>query len=274
VILKLGVPGTIHRIEVNTAHFKGNYPDSCSLDVCHAPGQSFDVANVNAAEWKEALPQTKLKANRRHVFSALRQAGPATHVRFQIYPDGGVSRLRLFGRPEVSEPLAKELDRLNRLSRKKAVPVFLDCCGSKQWATRMTDSRPFAAPAELFEKADAFWEGLGPKDRLEAFRHHPPIGGKRAAAKQSSKASRWSAKEQSTAQQASPETLALLAAENRAYSEQFGYVFLICATGKTSTEILDALRRRMPNDPAVELRIAAEEQRKIMRLRLEKLLAP
>jgi allantoicase len=273
VILKLGVPGAIRRIEVNTAHFKGNYPDSCSLEVCQASDQSLDAAGAKNCKWEEILPNTKLKPNHRHIFSKVRQAGVATHVRFQIYPDGGVSRLRLYGRPEEAVSSREGLDEINRLPAKRAVQTFLDCCGSREWATCMASSRPFASAADLLAKSDSIWAALAPKDWLEAFHHHPPIGGKRAAVKRSSKASRWSAGEQSTAQRASPGTLALLTAANRSYSEKFGYIFLICATGKTSDEILQALRKRLPNDPETELRIAAEEQQKITRLRLEKLIA-
>jgi OHCU decarboxylase len=125
---------------------------------------------------------------------------------------------------------------------------------------------------ELFEAADKCWSALAREDWLEAFLHHPPIGETRAKAKQSATASRWSAKEQSSALRAAPEELESLAAQNRAYAEKFGYVFLICATGKSSEEILNALRQRLPNEPGSELHIAAEEQRKITRLRLEKLL--
>lgn len=273
VILKLGIPGTIHRIEVDTAHFKGNFPDSCSLDVTYAPGATADVSTAQALPWKEILPPTKLKANYRQVFAEIREAGPATHVRFQIYPDGGVSRLRLFGVPETSSKPKNSLERLNRLAQKAAQKAFLDCCGSCKWAERMAASRPFETAADLFAKGDQIWLELAEEDWREAFGHHPPIGGKRPVLKQSSKAGQWSTKEQSTAQSAAPETLAQLAAANRDYSEKFGHVFLICATGKTSEEILAALRQRMPNDPATELRIAVDEQRKITRLRLEKLLA-
>jgi OHCU decarboxylase len=138
----------------------------------------------------------------------------------------------------------------------------------------MAAHRPFAGEAELFEAVDKTWSALAREDWLEAFQHHPPIGETRAKARQSTTASRWSAKEQASAQKAAPEVLEALAAQNRAYAEKFGYVFLICATGKSSEEILNALRQRLPNDPDAELRIAAEEQRKITRLRLEKLLEP
>jgi allantoicase len=273
VILKLGMPGTIHRVELDTTHFKGNYPDSCSLEGADSGNQAVDASNAQALSWREVLPQAKLKANRRHIFRDVQSAGVVTHVRLQIYPDGGVSRLRIFGKPETSSRDGSGLERLNRLQPAQAIQGFLDCCGSRKWAAAMAECRPFATDKELLAAADKIWEGLKENDWLEAFHHHPPIGGKRAKAKQSSKASGWSAKEQSAMQAASPEVLAALLEENRTYAKKFGYVFLICAAGKTSDEILMSLRQRMSNLPETELRAAAEEQRKITRLRLEKLVA-
>jgi allantoicase len=272
VILKLGVPGTIHRVEVDTAHFKGNYPDSCALQAASANDSAVDALNAASLPWEEVLSNTKLKANRRHVFTKVQHAGVATHVRFQIFPDGGVSRLRVFGRPHVPADRTKSLEQFNRLPRQSAMRLLLDCCGSKKWAHQMVGRRPFASEPEFMGAAGSIWSALTRKDWLEAFLHHPPIGETRAQAKQSVTASRWSSNEQSLAQKATPEILQELASQNRAYSEKFGYVFLICATGKSSEEILKALRQRIPNDPDTELRVAAEEQRKITRLRLEKLL--
>ncbi len=98
-ILKLGAAGTIQRLEVDTAHFKGNYPESCSAEACCAPGAGKDVNALVAARWMEVLPRTKLEADTQHIFHReLRAIGDVTHVRFNIYPDGGVSRLRIFGR--------------------------------------------------------------------------------------------------------------------------------------------------------------------------------
>jgi len=272
VVLKLGVPGTILRVEVNTAHYRGNFPDSCSLEVCGAKNVAVDATNIGSQTWEEVLPKIKLKPNYRHVFSKLPHTGVATHVRFHIYPDGGVSRLRLFGQPEVITNHSINLERFNRLSRKKAAKTLLDCCGSIKWAEQLAEQRPFSNRWALFEAADAVWAELGHEDWLEAFRYHPTIGGTRAEAKQSATQSRWSATEQSAAGSAAPEVLTALAAENKTYAKKFGYVFLICATGKTSEEILSALRQRMQNHPELELPVAAEEQRKITRLRLEKLL--
>ena len=101
-ILKLGAAGRIEKLEIDTAHFKGNYPDSASLEGCFAPRAR--LAELVSSAWEELLPQSKLRPNARHLFGArqLRARGPFTHVRLRIYPDGGVSRLRLHGRAEAS----------------------------------------------------------------------------------------------------------------------------------------------------------------------------
>ena len=99
VIVKLGKPGTIEKIEVDTNHFKGNFPDACSIEICNEPDHAVDGLTHTEFDWKEILPKTKLKAHTRHFFSKeLNNVGSATHVRLNIFPDGGVSRLRVFGR--------------------------------------------------------------------------------------------------------------------------------------------------------------------------------
>lgn len=98
-IIKLGSAGTIERVEVDTAHFKGNFPESCSLEACDARGQTLAESNFDALPWTELLARTRLQAHTRHFFEdELRAVGIVTHVRFNIYPDGGVSRLRLLGK--------------------------------------------------------------------------------------------------------------------------------------------------------------------------------
>lgn len=93
-IVKLGTAGTITRVEVDTSHFKGNYPESCSLE-----GGVSANGEIGTIQWRELLPMSKLQAHTRHVFTdELSEAGVITHVRLNIFPDGGVSRLRLFGR--------------------------------------------------------------------------------------------------------------------------------------------------------------------------------
>lgn len=136
----------------------------------------------------------------------------------------------------------------------------------------MTEARPFASVKDLLAKADNLWWSLGEEDWLEAFRAHPKIGEQKAAAAQSEQARNWSAQEQSGIERAAQETKAALASGNQDYEDRFGFIFIVCATGKTSAEMLAILNERLQNDPATELRVAAEEQRKITRLRLEKLL--
>ena len=100
VIIKLGHLRIIERIVVDTTHFKGNFPDSCSLEGCFEPDTDRDVFLTNTIDWKELLPVSKLSGNQENIFSiASNQAEALTHIRFNIYPDGGVSRLRIIGRP-------------------------------------------------------------------------------------------------------------------------------------------------------------------------------
>ena len=164
----------------------------------------------------------------------------------------------------------KTLHRLNQISYEQAEAEFLKCCGSRNWARALTDARPFTDAGALFQKADSVWWSLSEEDWLEAFRAHPKIG--ESAAAQSEQARSWSTQEQSGVQEAARETKAALAAGNQKYEKRFGFIFIVCASGKTSAEMLAILDERLQNDPGTELRLAAEEQRKITRLRLEKLL--
>ena len=100
VVLRLGHRGTIEEVVVDTTHFKGNFPESCRLEACDAPGLGSAVVPDDAAPWRELLPRTRLRADTPHRFRAIGRSGPVTHVRLSIFPDGGVARLRLFGKPE------------------------------------------------------------------------------------------------------------------------------------------------------------------------------
>ena len=103
VIIKLGKPGAIKKIELDTNHFKGNYPDTCSIEGCFAPDQSVDSLNWQKMAWQEILGKVKLHPDKQHYFEKeIKAVGTLTHVRLNIFPDGGVSRLRLFGTPDVS----------------------------------------------------------------------------------------------------------------------------------------------------------------------------
>ena len=97
-IIKLGRPGQIRRVEVDTSHFKGNFPESCLLEACNTPDSNAEALTDPSALWSTVLPRTKLQAHTRHLFhEELLDAGVASHLRFSIFPDGGVSRLRVYG---------------------------------------------------------------------------------------------------------------------------------------------------------------------------------
>jgi 2-oxo-4-hydroxy-4-carboxy-5-ureidoimidazoline decarboxylase len=159
------------------------------------------------------------------------------------------------------------LGELNALPRDVAEREFARCCGSTRWVASMAARRPFSDPDELYRAADEIWWSLEGGDWLEAFSQHPRIG------ERSRGVGGWAKDEQSGVRGASTGTMDALADRNHDYERRFGHVFLICATGKRADEMLAELERRMSNDPATELRVAAAEQRKITRLRLEKLLA-
>jgi OHCU decarboxylase len=162
--------------------------------------------------------------------------------------------------------------RLNSLPAAQAEAEFLKCCGSRRWASRMVDARPFESLANLTKTAERIWWSLEPQDWLEAFLSHPKIGEKKAAAATSDQSKRWSEAEQAAVNTAASETSQQLAELNQQYEKKFGYIFIVCATGKTSEEMLAILRDRLGNDANEELRNAAAEQAKITRLRLEKLI--
>ena len=168
--------------------------------------------------------------------------------------------------------MTHDLAWLNTLSAGEAAKELLQCCGSKRWAEEMANRRPFQSVQALIKTANEIWWSLQPDDWLEAFRSHPKIGEKKAAESVSAQSREWSGQEQAGVSNAPEETVESLAALNRAYEQKFGYIFIICATAKSSEEMLSALRERLQHDPAAELRIAAGEQSKITELRLKKLI--
>jgi 2-oxo-4-hydroxy-4-carboxy-5-ureidoimidazoline decarboxylase len=164
-----------------------------------------------------------------------------------------------------------QLDGLNALDHDAAARTLLDCCGSSRWAARMAAARPFASVEAMAMVADRLWWALDRTDWLEAFAAHPRIGS--GGLSGSSQHGSWAAQEQARVADAAADERARLAERNREYEARFGYIFIVCATGKSGGEMLGILEARLPNDPETELRVAADEQRRITRLRLEKLLA-
>jgi len=161
---------------------------------------------------------------------------------------------------------------LKLLETRASENELLKCCGSREWVARLIAEGPFKDEDDLISKADRAWWSLEPHDWLEAFHSHPKIGEKKAAREVAAEAQRWSEDEQSGVRNSAAETMAALARLNREYEQKFGYIFIVCASGKTSEEMLATLRERLGNSPEEELQIAAAEQAKITRLRLGKLL--
>jgi 2-oxo-4-hydroxy-4-carboxy-5-ureidoimidazoline decarboxylase len=158
---------------------------------------------------------------------------------------------------------------LNALDAAAAEGALRRCCGATRWVTAMSGARPFASTPALFAAAQRHWQALGSADYLEAFLHHPQIGEDLEALKQRfAHTLALSTEEQAGVTAADERTLLALRDANSAYRARFGFIFIVCASGKSAAELLAALGERLPNDPALELAIAAAEQAKITRLRL------
>eukprot|EP00741_Cyanophora_paradoxa_P010645 tig00020537_g10289.t1 len=136
----------------------------------------------------------------------------------------------------------------------------------------MMAHRPFPSLGALLAFAETVWNNLDRVDALESFSHHPKIGDIDALRTKFQDTKQWAEKEQAGTSQASEEVLHALASENEEYLKKFGYIFIVCATGKSAEEMLDLLQARLRNDPEKELQVARAEELKILLLRLNKLL--
>ena len=162
--------------------------------------------------------------------------------------------------------------RLNDMDEAEATAAMKGCCGASRWAAAMVAARPFSDDLALFEAADALWAQMARGDILEAFEHHPRIGADIAHLREKFAATaELSASEQSGVDGASEETLERLRDGNLAYEARFGFIFIVCASGKSAGQMLELLEARISNESGVELGIAAAEQHKITHLRLQRL---
>jgi 2-oxo-4-hydroxy-4-carboxy-5-ureidoimidazoline decarboxylase len=164
-----------------------------------------------------------------------------------------------------------KIEAINSMPLDAARAALLRCCGSPRWADEVLTRRPFASAPDLFAAAEDIWQRLHSEDWLEAFAAHPRIGDIGNLRKKFAPTADWASREQSGVAGANEDILRQLADGNRRYEERFGYIFIVCATGKSATEVLDMLTGRLRNTPEQELAVAAAEQAKITRLRLEKL---
>jgi OHCU decarboxylase len=160
----------------------------------------------------------------------------------------------------------------NALPPDQATMQLVHCCAARRWAEAVTSHRPFISEQALFTTADQVWSSMEEPDWMEAFRAHPRIGEKRVNASEQSQS--WSRQEQRSAENAEEAIQQSIAVGNRLYEELFGFTYIVCATGKTLSEMLAILETRLTHDRVTELREAAEQQRQIMQIRLRKWLNP
>lgn len=261
-VLELGAAGRVSRIEIDTSHFKGNAPGQVAIDGCVGEGLGADELRGDGP-WRPLLPRTRLLPHTLHAFaSEIDGRQRVRHLRVHVYPDGGIARLRVWGRTDRSERLIIALGRACALGPERLREELLRSCAAPRWAAAVAEDAPYVDTASLLDRSDQVWRGLGREDWLAAFAAHPRIGERSGGA--------WSRGEQAGTEGARADVMQALFDGNRAYEERFGHIYIVCATGKSGDEMLADLMRRMHNDPDVELVVAAEEQRKITRLRLIK----
>ncbi|MEO1260536.1 MAG: 2-oxo-4-hydroxy-4-carboxy-5-ureidoimidazoline decarboxylase [Bacteroidota bacterium] len=164
-----------------------------------------------------------------------------------------------------------EIEQLNKLDEDALTAGFLKCCSSVNWVSQLIDKRPFKSKDELFLTAKKIWsEKCDRTDWLEAFKAHPKIGDINSLAKKFAGTKNWSSNEQAGVKAASMKTLGALAVGNENYEQRFGYIFIVCATGKSAAEMLRILNSRINNTPEKEILIAMQEQHKITEIRIKK----
>ena len=244
VRLRLACPGRIVLVEIDTTHFVGN-----------APGW----ATLVGGEGEELLGRTALQPDTRHRFAL---AGPeVAEVRLDVFPDGGVGRLRLYGEPSSAGRQLLGLRFLNGIPADQAATVLRACCAAPAWIDAMSTARPYADVDSLYARSERATMSLDDSGFAAALAAHPRIGERSR--------STWSRQEQAGVQD---DLRAELEAANLEYEQHFGHVYLVCATGRSGAELLAICRERLGNDPATERQVALGELAKISRIRLDKLM--
>lgn len=165
------------------------------------------------------------------------------------------------------------LQSFNELDKQEAKRLLTTCCGATKWVEAMIKSFPFTDEMAMISTAETAWyDACSVNDWLEAFTHHPKIGDTKSLAEKFASTQHLAGNEQSGVNNASVQLIEELAQANKAYEEKFGFIFIVCATGKTAAEMLRLLLDRLVNSREEELQIAMGEQHKITILRIRKLL--
>lgn len=262
-VFRLVGASEVRALTIDTAHFSGDHPSQVQVDgSCGATPEGDD--------WFELLPAQTLLPHTCHEFQQeiVPNAG-VRWVRLNLIPDGGLSRFRVWGDLTEDSLIECRLTFLNSSSSSTLARIFKQVCHADKWVSRMVEAAPFSDLDDLLKKGDQAWSGCQESDWRQAIEGHPRIGEK---AKGKSLSSAWSRGEQSKASAMDTDIAERLSQTQRKYDEKFGFIFLICATGLSSEQILKAVEQRLENSMADELQNVAKEQAKIIQLRLEKLL--
>jgi allantoicase len=244
VRVRLACPGRIVLAEIDTTHFVGN-----------APGW----ATLTGGGGEELLPRTPLQPDTRHRFAL---TGPeVAEVRLDVFPDGGLGRLRLYGEPTLAGLRAIGLRFLNSLPADQAEIVLRACCAAPAWIEAVRSGRPYADVDALYARSDEATMSLDDEGFAAALAVHPRIGERSR--------NTWSRQEQAGVDDT---VRSQLATANAEYEQRFGHVYLVCATGKSGEELLALCRERLRNDAATEHQVALGELAKIARIRIDKLM--
>jgi allantoicase len=268
LLLELAAPGEIRQFSIDTVHFVGNSPGAVRLTAIDSADPGF--AGVPAEDWPELLPRTGIQPDTRHWFG--RDAGLDTErtvdrVRVELIPDGGLSRLRLWGVPSSDGRSAVGLRWWNLLPVRDAARQIRSCCASTVWAATLAEERPVADLDALCAASERITLTLPWDEVVAALAGHPRIGqaptgkGKEAA----------SSRREQAGVAADPELAQALAEGNRAYEERFDHVYLVRAAGRSGQEMLALLNERLGNDPTVERDVVRQQLAEITSLRLRRL---
>ncbi len=248
---KLGLPGVVESVEVDTRHFKGNSPGWVSIHL-----------SDDGETWHEVVTRAEVKP---HLVNLVVLKSPlrAGFLRLDIHPDGGVARLRVRGKPEVEAAASSRLQYLNSLFEAEARSFFQTACAATTWVGSMMAARPFSDVSLVLEAAASSFDTLDEDDWLEAFAGHPRIG---------ERGDTVANMEQAAAAAASESVIESLAEANRAYEQAMGFTYIVYAAGKSAEEMLEIARDRLSNSREEEIVNASEQQRAITGTRLRRML--
>jgi allantoicase len=249
---RLGLPGAVERVEVDTRHFKGNAPGWVSVHL-----------SDDGESWREVVSRAGVEPDRVNIVPVGSSPVHASFLRLDIHPDGGVARLRVWGTPEPGAAGGLRLVYVNSLFEDEARRFFHAACSAERWVARMTAGRPYLEVGSLFAAVEAVFDVLGEDDWLKAFAGHPRIG---------ERGDDTANREQAGTAGAGTSVLTELAEVNRAYEQAMGFTYIVFATGKTADEMLALAESRLGNSREEEIAIAAREQRAITTTRLRRML--